>query len=85
MSHSDYELLVAFDRDEPEFARGVEIGMLYERLLRDPEPVVAQIHADNAEMALRVGESLGLRVRARDLNDDWLEVTYEGSRTPSPG
>lgn len=73
---SDYRLVVAFDRESEDYARGAEIGMLFERLRRETPPVSTVIHASNAEMALRLAESLGLSVQSEELGDDWLEVVY---------
>jgi len=71
-----YELVVPFDTDEPEFVRGVEIGMLHQRLRAEPLPITATIHATNAEMALRLAEAHGASASADDLGSDFLEVTY---------
>lgn len=70
------EPLVAFDRDEPLFARGVEVGMLWQRLQTEQLPVTAVVHADNTEMALRLAEAVGASVRADDLGGTWLSVTF---------
>lgn len=79
MSQREYDLVVPFDRAEPAFARGVEIGMLWQRLQSEPPPVAAVVHASNAEMALRLAEAQGCLVSSEDLDDDWLAVTYDGS------
>jgi hypothetical protein len=71
-----YSLVVPFDRTTEDFARGVEVGMLWQRLQSDPLPVVAVLHASNAEMALRLGEARGASVQSEELDDDWLTVTY---------
>ncbi len=71
-----YQLVVQFDRDDPSFARGVEVGMLWQRLCSETLPVHAVIHACNAEMALRLAEAKGAAVCADDLDGDWLAVTY---------
>src|SRR4051794_37377219 len=73
---ADYELVLAFDRDTPAFTHGVEIGVLWQRLQTEPLPVVATLHAANAEMALRLADALDLPVRSNELNDDWLSITY---------
>lgn len=70
------DLVVEFDRDDPEFSLGVEIGMLWQRLTLEPLPVVALIRSGNAEMALRLAEAVSATVRAEELGDDWLELTY---------
>lgn len=69
-----FELVVAFDSDTAEFTRGVEVGVLWQRLRSEPLPVTAVVHASNAEMVLRVAEAVGASVRADDLGD-WLAVT----------
>ena len=67
------ELLLPFDTDSQESTRGVEVGILWERA----EPGhVRIIHASNAEMALRIAEAKGLSVQSRDIDPDWLEVTF---------
>jgi hypothetical protein len=71
-----YSLLVAFDRSSPLFARGVEVGMLWERLCTEQLPVSATVHESNIEMVLRLAEARNCPVRAAELNDEWLAVTY---------
>ncbi len=70
-----FEMVVAFDRDTPEFARGVEIGMLHQRLASEPTPLHAIVHASNMEMVLRLAETHGVSARAEDGEGDWLAVT----------
>lgn len=75
-----YGCVLAFDTDDPEFVRGVELGKLYETLrLRPDERVEQTIHIVNAEMALRVGEALGRAVASVELDDRWMTVTYEAA------
>lgn len=71
------QLLVPFDNEEPAFARGAEVGVLLVRLATEPRPVNATVHADNAEMLLRLAEAAGSTVRAEDLGGDWLDVTFQ--------
>lgn len=72
----DYDLVLPFDRDTKDFARGVEVGMLHQRLSVESLPVEAVIHVDNVEMALRLAESHEVAVRADDSDGDWLSVTF---------
>lgn len=72
----EYTLAIAFDTDDAEFCRGVEVGMIYGRLLAEPRPVLAVVHASNAEMMLRLAEATSTSVRSVDLDEDWLEVTF---------
>jgi hypothetical protein len=70
----DLTLALPFDTDEPDFRRGVEVGMLYEAVRRSPV-VSMLIHADNAEMAIRIAEAAGKPFSAEECGDDWLDVT----------
>ena len=84
MSEHGYELRMAFDSDEPEFARGFEAGMLYVGaemgIFTGADRFSRTIHATNAEMALRVSEALKIPVRCEELDDDWLLVIFELGR-----
>lgn len=66
-------LALPFDTDEPEFRRGVEAGMLWARLEHEC-PVRADVHADNAEMVLRIAEARGLPFAAEPVDGEWLSV-----------
>lgn len=72
----EYRLLLPFDTDDPEFRRGVEVGMMWAHLSATDRRDFT-IHADNVEMAIRLAESLGFQHRSEDLNDDWVVVTYD--------
>ena len=72
-----YSLALPFDTDDPEFCRGVEAGLLYaeaERLGVPGDSYEATIHADNAEMVMRIAEARGLEFTADPLGGDWLRV-----------
>lgn len=72
-------LLMAFDTDDPEFARGFELGRLWEQLRAAPdwEPLERElVHATNAEMLMRLGEATGRCATAVDLDGHWLEVSF---------
>lgn len=73
----EYELTLSFDRDDQEFTLGVEVGIVYQRLLTEPLPITVLMHAANAEMALRLAEHRDVAVRSVEAGDDWLEVTFE--------
>ena len=78
MSDDDYayECVLPFDSDDPEFSRGVAIGMLWERLKAEPYRFRQQIQAENAEMVLRISEATGRAVRIISDVDDWLDVEF---------
>ncbi len=50
--------VLAFDRDSPDFALGVEVGRLWE-MLRQPDGFEQPIHAENVEMVARMFETAG--------------------------
>lgn len=68
--------VLAFDTDDVQFSRGFEAGRLWE-LLKCPAEVSQMIHASNAEMVLRMGESLKRTVRADCVDDFWIDVFSE--------
>jgi hypothetical protein len=76
-----HSLLLPFDTDSPEFARGFEIGRIWALLRTNPdEPVEEYAHAANAEMLIRLGEATGRRVQSEELDSGWLLVSYEPAR-----
>lgn len=75
---SGHSLLLAFDTDDAQFARGFEVGRLW-ALLRatpDDEPVMEVAHARNAEMLMRLAEATGRGVSAELHDDVWLTATF---------
>lgn len=73
-----YSLILSFDTDEPEFARGVEVGMLHSTLSSTPQlPFSVTIHATNAEMVMRLATAHRLFVKSRELSEDFLEVIFD--------
>lgn len=71
-------LLLPFDTDNPEFRRGVEVGLLWEQLEHGPAEVT--VHADCAEMVIRIAEARGLPFSAEPVDGEWLFVSIgEGS------
>jgi hypothetical protein len=75
-------LLLPFDTDDRQFARGFEAGRLWAALRAIPdEPVEGVIvHADNAEMAMRMAEATGRRVVGQESDDAyWITLTFEAA------
>jgi hypothetical protein len=68
--------LLPFDTDDAEFVRGFEAGRVWALLRGVGDEVVETVHANNAEMMLRLGEATGRRVRAVDLDENWIEVSF---------
>jgi hypothetical protein len=85
MSDDDatHGLVLAFDTDDPQFVRGVGIGMLWQRLEQEPQGISATVRAESAEMVIRIAEARGLPFSAEPAGDsgEWLWVTIG---TPEP-
>jgi hypothetical protein len=73
---AEHALAVAFDTDDPEFARGVEIGRLWEQLRGDAGRVTETIHIANAEMVLRLADARGWAVVSEEHDETWMTVTF---------
>jgi hypothetical protein len=71
-----YSLVLPFDSDDPEFARGMTCGMLWEALKNDPHRYRVQVTADCAEMVLRISEATGRAVMTLSDVDNWLDVEF---------
>jgi hypothetical protein len=74
MPEGAFSLALPFDTDNADFRRGVEAGMLWEAVRRSPV-VSMLIHADNAEMAIRIAEAARKPFTAEDCGADWIDVT----------
>lgn len=69
-----------FDTDDATFARGFEAGHLWAVLEAAPEEPVEQIvHATNAEMVIRMGESLGRQVHGVEIDGTWMTIFFAPS------
>ena len=64
-----HSLLLAFDTNDPQFARGVELGRLWTLACEHPE-------RELVEMAIRIGEATGREFQAEELGGDWIEVRF---------
>lgn len=73
---TDFSLVLPFDRDDAEFVNGVEVGMLWMRLQSGERPEGVPVHAANAEMVLRMAESVGCTAQAVYDDGEWLNVTF---------
>ena len=67
------ESLLRFDTDDPEFARGFEMGILWERINSSGSCHMA-ISADNAEMVMRVAKATGCQFVGHELDDDQISI-----------
>ena len=78
MAEHTWSPVLLFDSDDQEFARGVEVGKLYEAVRTWPrtEPYEATVHGSNAEMVLRIAEATRRPVKADHIDETWMSVTY---------
>jgi len=74
----EWKLELNFDTDNFEFARGVEVGMVYERMQthRYCGSNTVTVHNENTEMMLRIAENLGLAFKGEELDDHFTAVTF---------
>lgn len=80
MTDPNYGLILAFDRegdDDVPFALGFECGRLWEMAKANEEEFSQTVHAENAEMVLRMSDALNRTVRSEEIGDDWIEVTFD--------
>lgn len=76
MSEIDFGLVLPFDTDNPEFARGFEAGRIWAALRHDDGPMNVTAHAINAEMLIRMAEADNRTVIAGEVADGWVAVDY---------
>jgi hypothetical protein len=73
-----YRAVLPFDVDDPEFVRGVEVGMLWAYLQVFPERRISQTcHATNTEMIIRMSEALNRKVACEIVTDIWIDVLFQ--------
>ena len=68
-----YSLLLPFDTDDPQFRRGVEIGVLWANLQHSGH-AKETVHWDTAGMVMRIADEKGLRFSAVPVDESWVTV-----------
>lgn len=71
-----YECVLPFDRDDHQFVLGVEVGRIYHAAATGPEAFEMVVHAENAEMMLRIGEATERHVESEELDEVWMKVKF---------
>lgn len=71
-----FDCVLAFDTDDPLFARGFEAGRLWSDLRCSEGDFNALVHATNTEMALRMGEALQRQVVGEVVDETWTLVKF---------
>lgn len=76
----NFALLLPFDTDDPEFARGFEAGRIWSFVqtidFDEEDPGSLTIHSTNTEMVMRIAEASGYSTFCVVLDDTWIEVTF---------
>ena len=93
-----FGLTLEFDSDDPLFARGFNAGLFYgwlvavqqrirETGMRSGCTLIPPFYcrAENAEMIIRIGESLGLQPKMKSEVGDQLEITFHMRPAPLQG
>ena len=76
MSDVEHSLLLAFDSDDARFVRGFEMGRLW-TLVQSGDLGPHAVHADTAEMVIRIAEANDLTARCDVLDDLFIAVNFE--------
>jgi hypothetical protein len=79
-----HSLLLAFDTDAADFARGFELGRIWERLRGNPDVEVEEIlHGSGTEMCMRIGEALDRPTSGEIIDETWTRVRWAASQSPA--
>jgi hypothetical protein len=75
-------LMLEFANDSRDFALGFELGRVWSVLNTTDDPYDCEMHAENAEMMLRIGDATGRTVRWEEHNPTWATVYFSERHTP---
>ncbi|MET0462869.1 MAG: hypothetical protein ABW007_06935 [Chitinophagaceae bacterium] len=75
MEH-EYELVLAFDSDDPEFTRGFEAGAIWEQM-KGRTDFNCIIHANNAEMVMRMAKAKGYSFHGEEMNEEFTLMGFK--------
>lgn len=77
-------LVLQVDTDDPQFARGVQVGMIWQLLSSGVEEFEIPVYASNAEMVMRMTEVLNYSYKATYEEEspegdesDWMVVSFK--------
>jgi hypothetical protein len=77
-------LNLQIDSEHPEFARGIQVGMIWQLLFSEVPEFEIPVYASNAEMIMRMCETLGYEYTASYEGDvpegtdaDWMMVSFK--------
>lgn len=69
-------LMLEFDRNDRQFAMGFECGRIWAILSATDDEFDCEMHAENAEMIVRLAEETERTARSEDLGNGWLTVWF---------
>jgi hypothetical protein len=79
-------LRLQYDSEHPEFARGVQVGMIWQILNSEIDEFEIPVYASNAEMIMRMTEStnysFSVRFEGNDLEGEeaeWMIVLFKAN------
>lgn len=75
-------IVLAFDTDAADFARGFEAGALWSDLSASSDQLEALIHTASVEMVMRMGEALGRVVVGDVIDETWTRVLFAAVAEP---
>lgn len=75
--NAEYNLVLPFLTNDPQFTLGVEVGMLWEQLQAEPSEHEVTIHAANDEQVIVMASRLGYRLTLESLADGWKTARFE--------
>lgn len=75
-SNDGFSLLLEFDRNEPQFSFGFEIGRLWAIISETEEEYETEVHTANAEMILRLAEAAERTVRTAEVGNGWMTAYF---------
>lgn len=73
--------VLALDTDDPEYARGVEVGMVWIACRLHPATTIRHtVHERNAEMMVRIAEATDRDLQVHDAGGEWMHVRFAPTR-----
>lgn len=83
-------MVLQYDTDSPEFARGVQVGMIWQLLHGGVEEFQIPVYASNSEMVLRMADAANFSVSAFYENEEvggedheWMLITFKNKALAS--
>lgn len=74
VQRDDGSMLFGFDTDNPEFARGFEMGSIYFQMAVRPDAFSVQVHTSNLIMAKRIANALNRPLITREVEEGLGQV-----------